>query len=214
MSAECLAAIHLCRIRVTRLTASGAPAPGPNNVYVSDKGISLGLTPVITAGADRELIGGCDQILASWKGDDKLKRWDLQLDVGKLEPALVEMLTGSPAISSAGDVIGNWWTEQQFAGAGPLVAFEGWMDAIEDDHPHAVFPFWHWVWPATKWQFGPQTLQNDFLQPRLNGFSRGNTLWGDGIFGDYPEAAEPLGGYFLTALLPAAECGYQSRAIT
>lgn len=215
MAAECLAAIHLCRIRVTRLDSTGAAAAGPNNVYISDNPVSLGVTPVIEAGADRTLVGGCDQIIAEWRGDDKLKRWDLQFDLGKLEPALIEMLTGSAVVSDGGDVIGNWWNEQMFSGsAGPSVCFEGWMDAVEDDHSDPDFPFWHWVWPSTKWQIGPATLGNDFLQPRLNGFSRGNSVWGDGIFGDYPEPAEPLGGYFLTDAIPTALCGYQSFSIT
>jgi len=62
---ECLAAIHLCRIRVTRLAADGTPASGPNNVYVSDSPIQLGITPVYAAGKDVDLVGGCDCLVAT-----------------------------------------------------------------------------------------------------------------------------------------------------
>src|SRR3954471_14574536 len=116
---KCLASIHLCRIRVTRLEDTGAPAAGPNNVYVSDKPLVLGVTPVLEAGVDRTLVGGCDCIVATYRGYDKLKRVDFQLDLGALEPGLSEMLTGSAVITDSGDLIGNWFDDQQFSCDGP-----------------------------------------------------------------------------------------------
>jgi hypothetical protein len=127
------------------------------------------------------------------------------------------MLTGAPAIVDAGDVIGNWFESQQFQCSGPPspnVCLEAWQDAWDDDHQDAVLPYVHWIWPSSYWQFGAQTLQNDFNQPRLTGFSRGNSAWGLGIFGDQPQAAQPMGGWWFDDTIPAAQCGYQSHAIT
>ena len=218
MSAECLAAIHLCRVRVTRLDSVGNPSPGPNNYWVSDKPIQLTVTPVIEAGADRTLIGGCDCIIATYRGYDKLKRFDLELDLGDLEPALMEMLLGSTAITEAADVIGQWWTENAFdcsIPAQPNLAFEGWQTAWDGDAPAAALPYVHWIWPSTHWQIAPHTLQNDFIQPKLTGFSQGNSAWGTGPYGDLPEAAQPLGGFFFTdTALPTAECAYQTNGVT
>ncbi len=218
MSAECLASIHLCRIRATRLDATGNPVAGPNNTYISDKPISLQVTPVIEAGADRTLIGGCDCIIATYRGYDKLKRFDFQFDDGELEPALMELMLGSQAITVSGDVRGQWWSENAFdcsTAAQPNICFEAWQDAWDQDRQNAALPYLHWIWPSTYWQIGPHTLQNDFNQPQITGFSRGNSQWGLGIFGDLPEAAQPLGGFFFTATVPpTAACGYQSQAIT
>lgn len=216
MADECLAAIHLCRVRATRLNADGSPMAGPNNVYVSDKPIQLGVTPVIEAGADRTLVGGCDCIIATYRGFDKLKRFDLELDLGALEPALLELILGSSAILDVADVIGNWWSQQAFdcSTPQPNVCFEGWQTGWADDHSDAVWPYVHWIWPSTYWQIAAHTLQNDFLQPKITGFSRGNTEWGEGIFGDLPEAAESLGGWFYSSTIPDAACGYQTHAIT
>lgn len=214
---ECLAAIHLCRVRVTRLDASGNPVAGPNNVYVSDKPIQVGVTPVIEAGQDKTLVGGCDCIIATYRGYDKLKRFDLELDLGVLEPALLEMLLGSTAIIETSDVIGQWWSQNAFdcsTPAQPNLCFEGWQTGWEDDRQSSVWPYVHWIWPSTYWQIAAHTLQNDFAQPKISGFSRGNSNWGTGIFGDMPEAAEPLGGFFYSDSIPDAECGYQSQAIT
>lgn len=212
----CEAAIHLCAVRVTRLDALGNPVAGPNNFYVTDNPIMVTVKPVIAAGEDKDLVGGCDCIIASYRGYDKLKRFDLELDLGVIEPGLMEILTGGSAILDEGDPIGMWWPNQLSCQnpVQPNVCFEGWQDLWEEDHQDADTPYLHWIWPSTRWQIGDHTLQNDFNQPKLTGFSRGNPNWGLGIYGDLPEAAEPLGGFFGDDAIPAAECGWQTQPIT
>lgn len=217
MASECLAAIHLCRIRVTRLDASGNPTAGPNNVYVSDAPIQLAVTPVTEAGADRTLTGGCDCIIAAYRGKDKLKWFDLTLDLGKVEPQLIEMMTGATAVTDTGDVVGVWWSDIAYdcSQTPPNVCVEGWQDAWDVNQQATTRPYIHWIWPSSYWQIGPHTLQNDFFQPQVVGHSQGNSNWGIGIFGDVPEAVGSLGGFFYTDdVPPAGVCGYQSFAIT
>lgn len=217
MTAICESAIHLCRIRASRLDAVGNPSPGPNNVYVSDKPLMISATPQIEAGQDRTLVGGCDCIVAQYRGYDKLKYFTLQLDLAQLEPAMFELLTGSPAISQTGVVSGNWWRSGLTCDEAqqPNVCFEGWQDTWNDDHPEVTpFRYTHWIWPSSFWQIAAHTLQNDFLAPQLTAFTRANPNWGLGIFGDLPEAAGDLGGYFFTDTIPDPACGYQSHVIT
>jgi hypothetical protein len=218
MAAECLAAIHLCAIRVTRLDATGHPAPGPNNSYVTNKPIQLVVTPVIEAGLDKTLVGGCDCLIATYRGFDKLKRFDLEVDLGVVEPGLIEMLIGATAITAAGAPIGDWWPHDQTFACGtnpqPNVAVEAWQDNWNDDQQDPTLPYLHWIFPSSFWQIAAQTLQNDFLQPKITGFTRGNTVWGLGPYGDLPEAAQPLGGFFQTATRPTGACGYATVAVT
>lgn len=217
MSASCDAAIHLCRVRVTRLDSLGHAVAGPNNVYVTDKPMVLSVKPEVEAGQDKTLVGGCDCVIASYRGYDKLKRFTLELDLGVLEPGLIEMLTGGAAIlDGSGFPIGVWWPSQLNCSnpVQPNVCIEGWQDAWQDDHQDPTLPYIHWIWPSSYWQIGDHSLQNDFTQPKITGFTRGNTSWGLGIFGDQPEAAQPLGGFFRSATRPFAACGYQSWAIT
>jgi hypothetical protein len=218
MATECLATIHLCRVRATRLNPDGTPMAGPNNFIVSDVPIDLAVTPVIEAGKDTTLVGGCDCIVATYRGFDKLKRFDFVLNFGRIDFPLMELMLGSTAILGSGsDLIGQWWTENAFVcgtAAQPNCAFEGWQTGWDDDRQSPDHPFVHWVWPSTFWQIAPHTLQNDFLQLQLNGFSRGNAAWGTGIYGDQPEASPPLGGFFYSATQPNAQCGYQTHAIT
>ncbi len=213
----CDAAIHLCRIRATRLDTLGNPAAGPNNVYVSDKPIMLGVKPEVEAGQDKTLVGGCDCIIASYRGYDKLKRFGLELDLGVIEPALLEMLTGGAAILDGEDPIGMWWPNQLTCedAVQPNVCIEGWQDLWEEDHQaSSPYQYVHWIWTSSFWQIGDHSLQNDFNQPKLTAFTRGNPNWGEGIFGDLPEAAGDLGGFFYDDSLPTAACGWQSHDIT
>jgi len=217
MAAKCLAAVRFCRLRATRLEDDGTPSAGPNNVYVTDKPVSLSVTPVIEAGEDRTRVGGCDCIVASYRGKDKLKWFEFALELGVWEPGLIEMLTGASAILQTTDPIGFQWSEQAFDCSGsvqPNVVLEGWQVLQNQSSPDATYPYMHWVWPSTFWQIGDYTLENDFAAPTLNGYSQPNANWGDGIYSDVPESINSLGAGFYTATIPDAACGYQSHAIT
>jgi hypothetical protein len=213
--AVCPSAIHLCFVRVTRLNSLGEPTPGPNNYLVSDKPMMLTITPDILAGEVKDLKGGCDQLIATYRGQDILKRFNLELDMGNVSPALEEILTGGAAVlDSAGDPIGVQFqvpcgTQQ------PYVAFEAWQDLWDCDHqPSTPYPYKRWVFPASRWQRGAETLQNDFDQPKFTGFTVGNANWGMGIYGDLSESVLPNGMYVFDTELPTADCSWQSHAIT
>lgn len=211
MANECLAAIHLCRVRATRLTSAGVPAAGPLNAYVTDKPLTLEVTPVTVAGEERDVVGGCDCLVAAYKGRNKLKRFDLSFDLAVLEPGLIAMLTGADTILDATDIIGAWWSDDAWDCSidPPLVAIEAWQTAWDESIESATFSGVHWVWPATTWQIGPNTLENNFLAPRLLGESRRNVNIGTGPPSyAWPEEPKPLGGfYYDETAQPAGSCG-------
>jgi len=221
MPPVCDSVIHLCAVRATRLDQVGNPVAGPNNVYITNKLVSIAVTPEIEAGRDLTQVTGCDCIAATYRGPDKLKRFTFELDTVKLEPGLLELMIGATAILGGTDEspIGLWYPEQLSCDDTPQpnVALEGWQYLWEDDHQASDFPYVHWIWPSTRWQIGPHTLNNDFLQPRLTGFSRGNPNFAPtapGMFGDLPEAPRPLGGFFFSETIPTAECGWQTFPIS
>lgn len=214
MAAECPSAIHLCYVRVTRVDAVGTPIAGPNNVYVSDAPVMLNITPDILAGESKDLKGGCDQLLATYRGQDITKRFNLELDTGVISPALEEMLCGGTVVLSSTDPIGVNFpapcgTQQ------PYVAFEAWQDLWDCDHqPSDPYPYRRWVFPSSRWVRGAETAQNDFSQPKFTGFSVANPNWGTGIFGDLTEAVGANGQWIYDTVLPTAACGYQTQSIT
>jgi hypothetical protein len=217
-AAICPAVIRLCAIRLTALDAVGNPVAGPNNVYVSSNSIMLSVKPTIEAGEDKTLVGGCDCIIATYRGKDKLKWFEFELDQGVLEPGLQELMLGSAVIlDGSGNPIGNWWPSQLGCDVPgqPNVCLEAWQDLWEDDHQFATpYQFLHYIWPSTSWEIGDFDLQNDFMQPKLTGYSRANPQWGEGPFHDTPEFVQPIGGYWFDNEIPTAACGWQTQPLT
>lgn len=216
-AAKCLSSIGLCAVRVTLLDETGAPA---GDYYVSDKLIDLGFTPVVSEGQDREVRSGCDCIVAASKAPDILKRFTFSLNAGLIEPALIAMLLGQQAILDADDpdnVIGVNWLLDQLACGGTQanVAIEGWAKATDVDHPDPDYPWFRFRWPSTQWQLDANTLNADYLNPALTGFSRANTEFGD-PFNDMPSDGTlildvPFFGFWLQHQdPPTAQCGLQT----
>lgn len=188
MAAPCGVALGLCALRLTKLESTGCMSASPDNSFVSTDIISLTVTPVVEAGADTTLTGGCDCTVASYRGTDKLKRFEFELSFPKFAPAAYNLLTGGDIFSTGGVPVGFVWpTELSCGDAQAAVAFEFWTKNWNGDAQDVTYPWIHGVFPQTYWQLGQQQFQNDFAQPTWNGFSRKNDCWGDGPYGDGPE---------------------------
>lgn len=221
----CGVPIHVCRTRITRLDSLGNVEAGPDNSYVSDKPISVVVTPVVEPGTESTLVGGCDCILASYKGTNKLKRFDLEIAIGAFEPAMLEMVLGATLIEDSSDEpvpIGVWWPNQLTCDQGqqPNVAIEFWSDIWTGDHQDADWPYMHHVYPSSYWQISAQRYENALTPTSIVGFTRTNPVWGDGPYGDQqaitagPQETTPSdtpGGAFYTEVdPPTADCGYKT----
>ncbi len=217
--AVCGSLIHICALRVTRLDSQGNVLDESNNSYVTNNVVSVQVNPVIEAGLDSTLVGGCDCIVASYKGTDKLKRFEFTLELPTFEPGLIEMLTGATLIEDTSDIpvpIGVSWPTQLSCSdtQAPNVAVEWWADLWTDDQQDPDWPYVHSIYPSSYWQIGQQTGQNDFANPQFTGFTRTNSLFGD----PYDDLPAPVssgyldqGGQFLTTTAPpTAECSYQT----
>jgi hypothetical protein len=222
MATLCPAVIKLCAVRITLLDDDGTPLDVDNNYYVTNKTVSLEFTPVISEGQDREVRSGCDCIVANDKAPDILKRFTFAISQANLEPAFLAMILGqAPIENTDGDAFGvNWLADQLTCdGTASHVAFEGWSQAYNVDHPDEDLPWVHFRWPSTQWQLAANTLSAEFYQPALTGFSRGNGNFGD-PYNDLPEdGTTVITSDFFTLWQtadapPTAECGAQSLVLT
>jgi hypothetical protein len=211
----CPSAIHVCFIRATAVDAVGNPIEGPNNVYITDDPIMLTATPDVLAGEVKDQKGGCDQLLNTYRGQDIVKRQNLELDLGHLHPGLEYLLTGAPLITNDdGDAIGVQF-EVPCGVQQPYTCIEAWEDLWDCDHqPSDPYPYRRHVFPSSRWVRGAETMQNDFNPPKFTGFTVGNPNWGLGIFGDQPQAVNPQGAWFYDTIIPDARCGLQDFPIT
>ena len=221
MAAPCGVPFGVCAMRITRLDDSGCISGSTDNTFTTAELIQLTLTPVVEAGADITLTGGCDCIIASYKGTDKLKRFEFEITNPKLAPALYEMMLGGEIILDGSTPVGTIWPAELDCGESQAaVALEFWVKHISGDAQDVTYPWIHHVYPQTLWQIGQQQFQNDFAQPTLTGFSRKNECWGDGPYGDGPEAEFgtsydiSTGGFYYTATDPPADTACEYGDVT
>lgn len=212
MANSCGSSILACGLRATLLDSLGSVSEDENNSYVTDKLIEISTDPEIEAGSDRTLKSGCDCIVATYRGPDFLKRFNLEFNLATLEPGLISMLTGGPVILDGADIIGVNWPTGLACGTTPppFVALEVWSYNWDFDQQNDERPYLHWVWTMSRWQVGPSRLNSDFAGNVLRGFTSANTQWGHGPYGDGPDdPIGALGAVFQTDVAPPeAACAY------
>lgn len=216
MAVNCGVSFGLCAVRITELDALGNVAVGPNNSYVTDKPISLGLRPNYEEGQEFTMRSGCGCSIDSFKAKDIFRWWELTFQMGALEAEMLAILLGTETIEDGADILG-----QAFGGAlacdddEPAVAIEFWTQHNYQGAQDSLHPYIHWVFPRTVWRLGDNTFEEGYAQPTVEGFSRANPQWGDGPYGDGPPDGQDLtyGGWWKTAdALPTAICASETVA--
>lgn len=188
MPVNCGPSFGLCGFRVTLLDELGNVESGDNS-YVSDGGVSLAFSPNIDVGNTFTQRSGCGCKLASFKAEDNFNWWEFTFTDGLVEDAMVAMMTGGTPITEGASVVGIHYPEGLDCDeAQRMVAIEAWTQHVQrgGNGKDSLHPYIHWVWPASKWQFGDNTAEEDFMNPVLSGYSVSNALWGGGPYGDGP----------------------------
>lgn len=214
---HCPESILACGLRVTLLDAEGDVAPGPNNYWVSDDLLEITTTPDVDTGSDIVMRGGCDCPKATYRGPDLFKRFTFEISLSSLAPGLLSMMLGGEMILDGTEPIGMGWPEFSCDAPQPKVALEVWSYAWDGSGQYEAFPYWHWVWPMTRWQIGPATLgPTDFFRPALTGYSVANPRWGHGPYDDDPgQVVPPAGAFWLTDdPPPSGVCEFGTIAVT
>lgn len=214
MAVNCGVSFGVCVVRVTAVDAAGNVVGTSNNSYVTDAVTSIGVTPNIETGDTFSQRNGCGCSVARFKANDTFNWFEFTFTSAKLEPGLMSLLLDSPTIEDGADIVG-----QAFVGAlacdedEPAVAFEFWTKHVVGSGPDGIHPWIHWVFPKTVWQPGDNTFEEGIALPTMNGFSRTNTQWGDGPYGDGPPDGQDIseGGWWKTDVdPPTATCALQA----
>src|SRR5262245_47475387 len=220
-STPCGISLGACRIRITLLDDTGCISGSTNNSFVLGDFIQIQATPNVETGTDITLLGGCGCKIASFKDSDKLKRFDFEIQNPTVAVALYGLMLGGTIGYDDSTIpvpVGVAWPTDLGCGEEPPhVALEFWTKNWVNDAQDTELPWIHHVYPQTLWQIGQQTYNNDFAQPTLVGFSRQNTCWGDGPYGDGFESVYgttfdiSTGGFFYTDVDPPdASCDLEN----
>ena len=209
MANPCGVSFGACLLRVTRLDSNGNVIAG-NNSYVSDKLVQVTVNPNVETGNNFPVRNGCGCKIASRKFPDTFNFFDLSLQDAAFEPQLIAFMLGADTITNGSDVTGFAFPSALACDeANPLVAFEFWAENVVGSGLDPVYPYFHWVFPASTWTFGDNTFEEGPSQPTLNGASQTNGNWGDGPYGDGPPDGQDIseGGVWATDDdLPTAAC--------
>ena len=217
MAVNCGVSFGLCRVRITRVDAQGNVIAG-SNAYVTDQAQTITVTPNIETGNTVSVRNGCGCSVARFKFNDTFNWFEFSFGNAALEPEMMAFMLGANTIADGADTVGL-----AFQGAlacdetEPAVALEFWTEHIVGSGQDGSYPWIHWVFPKTVWQLGDNTFEEDAAQLSLNGFSRTNTNWGDGPYGDGPPDGEDIseGGFWKTAdVPPTADCAATSVTAT
>jgi hypothetical protein len=210
MAVNCGVSFGVCRVRVTVVDAQGNVAGTTDNSYVTDAITSISVTPNIETGNTFSQRNGCGCKVASVKANDTFNWFEFSFVNSKLEPVLMAMLLGSETIEDGVDVVGQAFSSALACDEDePAVALEFWTQHYIGSGPDGLRPWIHWVFPKTVWQLGDNTFEEGIATPTVNGFSRTNSNWGDGPYGDGPPDSQDIseGGWWQTAVdPPAAAC--------
>lgn len=213
---NCGVSFGLCRMRVTMLDGVGNVLDAENNSYVTDRAVSIGLSPNIETGDSFTRRNGCGCPISRFKLNDVFNWFEFAFEDGALEPELQAMMMGLETVVDGSDVIGVAFGSALGCDDDPAaVALEFWTQHLDEDGGLDLdYPYIHWLFPYTSWQLAENTAENDFMANALSGFSRSNARWGQGPYGDGPPDGQDMrnGGYWGVTEdeLPSAACASAS----
>lgn len=207
--------LQVCRIRATRLTASGVPATGASAAFVSDAILTVRIAFDYQAGAEILAENGCGGICAYFKGPDRLKKINMGFELCDLDSELIEVLTPTSLIVSGGQTIGHLLprssacTTEENNGAYLEFWSNRWDSCSEPSGAQAGLKYWHWMFPKVILRTGDMTLENGFLRVPVEGYATENSAAGNGPFNDFPGTTlDSIGAVFASSTIPAPSITY------
>lgn len=215
MSHDGAGSVYAVGLRVTRLLPSGAPAPGPNNMYCTDALVKIDFGLEYEDGEEVTRKNGAGRVCLNYKAPDTLKRLTIGgLEICSEDPELEELLSGGSIFTSGtGDQQQTVGYAAPEVGVDPMpngVSIEAWSVAILDGAMAPTLPYYHWVLPRTYLRQSDRTLGADAYAPAFQGYGIQNSTWGDGPVGDWDYSSDRVYQWARVAALPEFQTGYQA----
>lgn len=215
----CRSPLSICAIRATRLNANGSPVGGNTVGAVTLVGGigSLKWTAQYVTGDDIAELDGCGNLAVVRKYQDRLKRFDVELDFLVQSHELREIIYDATLLTSGGNVVGHADlvdTACSAAAAKNGVCIEAWSENWECNQADAAFPYQRVVFARGFFTPSDGQLQRGANHVVLKGYAQPNTNIGNGPFNDFPSSLTSLSNWARAAFddtaLPSAstDCGY------
>lgn len=213
-STDPLPQVQIVRMRVTKLDADGVPSPGAGNMYVTDKMIKVGWSPVYKDGNEIEVTNGAGTLCTNYRSPDSLKRADVSIELCVPDPELVAMLTSGATISATPTARPYGWAMPAIGEiTGNGVSIEWWTRRIDNGVQDATYPWAWWVMPRVKNLRHADKTHEDGAQPTvITGQGYENANWYNGPANNWGAASSKVVQWLPSrdSELPAAVVGAQT----
>lgn len=185
----CRTTMSICALRAARVDSTGAPVrSSETGAWAVARGIGkVTYTPNILTGDDIAELDGCGGLAVVRKYPDRLKRFDITLEMIVESPEMVELLVASTLLTSGGAAVGYADLVDVDCGTTASVnegcSLEAWVEqwncAVPFGQQYArhVFP-WTFLKPDAR------TLQKGPNHFTAKGFAVANSNFGAGPFND------------------------------
>lgn len=211
MQQSCGGSVQACAMRVAALEIDGVPLPGATNLYVTDAFAKLEAAAVKTKGADIEILNACGQPSILFKDRDRLKRYDLTLEMINTDPEFENMLTGGELFTSGGFTIGGSVPKVGAIEAPWGVSLEVWSKHIVGGDIDGIWPYIRWVLPRSYWDAPDKIMWDDNAMPRnFVGYTTENQNWFNGPANDWTFSSDRSIAWAYTKTIPTPSCGAQA----
>ena len=213
----CFQTIQVNRLRIARLTSTGAPNTGANKGLVTDSIQEIGVQLDIETGSEYVQKNGAGAICARFRQSDSIKGANLSLTLCQYDYQLISLLTGAPSYTSGGNQVG--FQVPKSTAAVVYTSVEVWTTAWDGTGqaiPTFTSPdgaYHHLVFPKVRWTLADTTYNEDFTPLAFSGLAEENdNITLNGPFDDWPTAVSTQGGItsvfgsFLDDALPASGC--------
>jgi hypothetical protein len=205
-------------IRVVRTDNCGNPVPGPTGQVVS-----AGFTMV---SAKAQTQAGKEFYVQNAWGDpcindldcDRLKRYDLELDMCDINPAVIEIMTGYRLITDAAtppNIIG-FAVDESPGSCNAGFQLELWTKVSGGACGTGGYQWAHWVFPFARYgELGDWTFQLDSLTATVTASSQHSSVYGAGPFAQWAPSIEPtehVAMQYSNVAPPADTNGYAALA--
>lgn len=219
MATRCFGVVRGKRVRVTELDTCGAPVTGGTGAYVvSDGFIQVEITAEIEDGDEYVQKNADGKLCINLRSPDSLKRLTATIDWCKVDPDIVNLITGYPQEMDGADAVGFRIQEGE---ADTNWGLELWTGLDDDtctvagdlEYGYLLLPY------LTGSTLGDITIENGASTFQTTGYTKGNSGWGVGPYDVIGSPAGPLDVAIAAidhALIrvtevapPAALCGAQ-----
>lgn len=191
--------LQACILRVSRLSAACVPQSGSNNIITTAGLVSVQATPDTEESTKFERKNGCGAI--AWQaesGCDKIKRYNLTVELATFDFELLEILTGGTLITANNTTAPTGWRNKVIGFASPgndtacpdgvsLEIFtkatynSGSCTTLGEGTPQYV----RHIFPRAFLTPGDRNFEDDVATATLTGYSTPNPAWSTGSTGDW-----------------------------